>query len=590
MMTAREALALGWQSQQDGDLATAEQVYQKVLLADSGLPMAWRLLADLRVRQHRLAESIPLYQQALRLKPDLPEGHYNLGNTYFRLGRLIEAETCYRQALAQQPDHAQALNNLGVTLAEQSRYDEAGACYRQATRLLPGYAEAYLNLANACKNQGRLDEALACYRRCVALQPDNPVFHSYLLYALHFHPDLSPQTIFEEHQQWARQHALPIAGLPFPFLGERTADRQLRIGYVSSDFRTHVMGHYSEAVLRVHDREAFEVFCYASIAWPDDQTRRIESLADGWRSVAELSDAQAAELIHRDRIDILVDLVGHTGGNRLLIFARRPAPIQVTHFGYQATTGLPQMDYRLTDAWSDPPGMTERYHSEQLVRLPELLWCYPPPPSPEVNPLPALRNGSITFGSFNGLAKITAQVIALWARILTLLPDARLTILTGAGRQADERILDAFALNGIPARRLLLREKAPRSAYFQMFHDVDICLDPFPCVGCNTTADALWMGVPVVSLAGTTCFSRQSVGLLNAVGLADLVATTPEAYVEAAVGLARDLGRLGELRASLRERMRKSPLTNVQRFTQHLEDAYRTMWKTWCADHAVSGL
>jgi predicted O-linked N-acetylglucosamine transferase (SPINDLY family) len=284
-----------------------------------------------------------------------------------------------------------------------------------------------------------------------------------------------------------------------------------------------------------------------------------------------------------------VDLLGHTGGNRLPLFARRLAPIQVLHFGYQATTGLTTIDYRLTDRYSDPPGMTERFHTERLFRLPELLWCYPPPASPEVGPLPARRAGAVTFGSFNGLAKVTDQVIAVWAQILTRLPDSRMVILAGAGRAADERILDAFALNGVPSRRVSLLGKARREVYFQLFGQADIALDPFPCVGCNTTADALWMGLPVVSLAGPTCFSRQGVGLLSSVGLTDLLAKDPEAYVETAVRLAGNLERLAELRAGLRQRMRQSPLTDVPGFTRDLEEAYRTMWQTWCAGLLPAG-
>jgi predicted O-linked N-acetylglucosamine transferase (SPINDLY family) len=299
--------------------------------------------------------------------------------------------------------------------------------------------------------------------------------------------------------------------------------------------------------------------------------------------VSELSDAAAADLIRQDQIDILVDFGGHSGGNRLLIFALKPAPIQIGHFGYQGSTGLATMDYRITDAYSDPPGMTERYHTEQLLRLPEQLWCYPPPKSPEVGPLPALRVGHVTFGSFNNPTKINQQVLATWARILSQVSDARLAVQCGVGRETEERLLDAFALEGVSARRVTLLPKTRREAYFQLYRDIDICLDTFPYTGCNTTADALWMGVPLVSLAGTTCFQRQAVGPLTSVGLGDLVVSTTDTYVETAVSLARDIKRLSELRGSLRERMRQSPLTNVPRFTRQLEQAYRSVWRIYVA-------
>ncbi len=586
MATTAELLTHGWQCQQSGDVAQAERVYRHVLQVDPGQPSAWRLLADLCVAQHRLAESIELYQESLRLAPQQAITHYNLGNTFFRLGRLPEAEACYRQALACKPDYAQAHNNLGVTLIEQSRCEEAVACYRRAVRLQPDYAEAFLNLANAYKIDGRLDLAIACYRRSVELQPDNAVFHSYLLFALNYHPAYSPQAIFEEHLNWARRHGgnekgtrifspIVAAVLDDSLDGEKKSvpfslpffppDRRLRLGFVSADFRRHVMGYFSEAVLRALDRRRFEVFCYANVAWEDDLTRRIEALADGYRSISALSDDQATETIRRDKIDILIDLSGHTGGNRLPVFARKPAPIQVAHFGYQGSTGLAAMDYRISDPYADPPGMTEPYHTEQLLRLPESLWCYPPPVSPAPGPLPASQTGYVTFGSFNGLAKITADVIAAWARILSRVPGSRLTILTGVGPRTDERILDAFALQGVSARRLTLLKRAERGGYFELFRQADIALDPFPYTGCNTTVDALWMGVPVITLAGSTCFSRQSVGPLTLLGLADLVASSQDDYMETAVRLAGDVERLSELRGSLRERMRQSPLTNVQR-------------------------
>ncbi len=583
MPSSQELLDEGWLCQCRGDFVQAERFYREVIQADPNHSRAWRLLADLCASQQRFAESIPLYQQAVRLEPQHGVAYFNLGNTFLALGRLAEAEASYRQAIERLPDIAEAHNNLGITLGRQGRHDEAAASYRRTLRLQPDCAAALVNLAEIDKSQGRLDEAIARYRHCLALQPTNNYWHSNYVYALQYHPAYSPQTVFEEHLKWARQHALPIAAAA-PIPADPHPERRLRIGYVSADFRLHVMGTYSEAVCRAHDRERFEIFCYSNTPTADGLTRQIQALVH-WKPVNGLSDAQAAALIRQDQIDILVDFSGHSGGNRLLIFAHKPAPIQITHFGYPATTGMSTVDYRFTDAYAEPPGMTERYCTEELLRLPDLLWCYPPPVSPEVGPLPAGQAGHVTFGSFNSPTKINDRVIAAWGRILTRVPTARMAVLTGQGRETDERLLDAFALAGVAAGRVTFLAKTARAAYFDLYRGVDVCLDSFPYSGCNTTADTLWMGVPVVSLAGETCSARSSVGPLAVVGLGELAVSTPEAYVDTAVKLAGDVSRLSELRKSLRERMRQSPLTDVPRFTRQLEEAYRTVWRRAVARH-----
>jgi predicted O-linked N-acetylglucosamine transferase (SPINDLY family) len=351
----------------------------------------------------------------------------------------------------------------------------------------------------------------------------------------------------------------------------------LRIGYVSPDFRQHVMGFFMEGVLACHGREQFEIVCYSDVAKPDELTRRL--VADHWRSIAGQSDSQVADLIRQDRIDILVDLAGHTAGNRLRVLARKPAPIQVTHFGYMHTSGLATVDYRLTDAWCDPPEMTERYHTEKLLRLPNISWCYRPPPCPEIGELPALRHGGITFGSLNNLAKVSPEAIEAWARILHGVADSRLLILAGAGEGGDERLRQLFGRHGIGTERLMLVGRRSRADYFALYKDVDIALDSFSYTGCNTTMDVLWMGVPVVTLAGRNAMGRQGVAILQCVGLPELIADTLERYVATAIERAGDLSALAKLRAGLRQRLRDSPLTDAARFTRGLEQAYQYMWK-----------
>jgi predicted O-linked N-acetylglucosamine transferase (SPINDLY family) len=564
--------------------------------------------------QGNTSEAAAAFAQAVRLQPDYPEALNNLGNALRRTGRPKEAEACYRELLRLRPEQADAHNHLGAALAEQGRVEDALAAYQealvrqpdlagahynlglllvrrgkpdeaqprfeQALRIKPDFGEALDSLATLYKDQGRVEEAIACLRRAVAVKPELHYIQSNLLFALHYHAGYDPESVFAEHRRWGSQFDKPPAVQPL----DRDPSRRLRIGYVSADFREHVVGRYCEAVIAAHDHSQVEVFCYANVRKEDARSKRIQAAADHWRSIVQLSDTQAADLIRQDRLDLLIDLAGHSGENRLGVFARKPAAIQATHCGYPDTTGLGTVDYRLSDAYCDPPGQTERYHTEQLLRLPVVQWCYVPWPEQEGKSLPAERLGRITFGSLNNLAKVTDAMLELWARILRELPEARLIISSGAGRAGDERVCAVFRRSGIAEERVTLVGKRGIDAYFRLYDDVDICLDTFPHTGCLTTADALWMGVPVVTLAGPTYLTRQGVAILSQVGLEDLIADTPEAYVAAAVRLARDLPRLRELRAGLRQRLAQSPLTDVHRFTRDLETAYRTMWQRSCSE------
>jgi predicted O-linked N-acetylglucosamine transferase (SPINDLY family) len=346
------------------------------------------------------------------------------------------------------------------------------------------------------------------YLRCFGLDPRQPETYSKLLFALHLAPDLTPDEIFHAHLEWARNTLWPATPLP-GYPNDPDPERRLRVGYVSADFRAHVMGWYIGQVLECHDRQRFEVFCYANVARPDDNTRRLQALAEHWRDIRGFSDDEATEQIRRDRIDLLIDLSGHTDGHRLTLFARKPAPVQASHFGYMETSGLDAIDYRITDAVCDPPGMTERYHTERLVRLPEIAWCYRPDVAPEVNDLPVASAGHVTFGMFNACPKITSPAVAAWSEVLRRLPGARLLLLAAVNPQADRSLLDAFAGHGVAPDRVTLESRRPRPDYFRLYHRVDLALDSFPFTGCNTTCDALWMGVPVVTLAGKTCIARQ---------------------------------------------------------------------------------
>jgi len=578
---------LGNALNQMGSVQEAIASFREALRLRPGYAGAHSNLGLALAGQGQIEEAIACYREALRLRPDLSEAHYNLGLALAEQGKHEEAEACYKQALRYKPDYAAALNGLAAAHKDQGQFDEAIALQEQALRIQPGYAVALNGLATAYKNQGRLDEAIACFRKAMAAQPELPFIHSNLLQTLLYHGGYEPEAVFAEHLRWAAKFgASPAVHRPLQPI-PRDPGRRLRIGYSSPDFCEHVLGRYSEAVIAAHDRAQFEVFCYANVSHPDARTQRIKASADHWRSVVWLSDAQAADLIRQDQIDLLIDLAGHTGGNRLGVFAQKPAPIQVTHLGYAATTGLAAVDYRLSDAHYDPPGRTEQYFTEKLVRLPEVQWCYLPPLEPAVGPVPARRTGQVTFGSFNSLCKVTKQVIDLWAQILKGLPGSRIVVLAGAGSAGDERVLAAFARHGVDQARVTLVGRQSQEAFYGLHQGVDICLDTFPFSGGFTTADALWMGVPVVSLAGAASASRQGVAVLNLVGLGDLATETPAAYALAAIRLAQDLPRLDELRSELRERLRRT-LGDVQGFTRHLEAAYRGMWEHFCQENQGS--
>ncbi|HWE95536.1 MAG TPA: hypothetical protein VG269_16340 [Tepidisphaeraceae bacterium] len=361
-------------------------------------------------------------------------------------------------------------------------------------------------------------------------------------------------------------------------------ERRLRIGYLSPDFRNHPVPRYITPVLVCHDRSGFEVFCYSDVREPDAYTQRIRGHADVWRDLIGLSNEAAAGQIRKDRIDILIDLAGHMDNPRTLLLAARAAPVQVAYCGYPATTGIEAVDYRITDEQVDPPGVSDRYYTEKLFRIPGCCWCCEPEACPEVGPLPMQQTGHITFAVLNRLAKVRARMIRLWAQVLKRTPGSRLMVLVARGAESESSIGRLFRENGIPPERLELVGRRSQEDYHRLFQRADIALDTFPYLGTTTTCDALWMGVPTVTLEGQTCVSRSGVSILRAVGAGDWVASSPSQYVEIALRLAGDPATLAAVRASLRERVRRSPLMAYEALTRNLEGAYRTMWARWCSD------
>ena len=426
----------------------------------------------------------------------------------------------YRQAIALKPDLAEAHYNLGNALRDNGQLDEAISSYKQALRLKPDFGKVHNNLGNVLKSTGQLDEAIDCYRQAVRFSHNSAGFHSNLVYALPLHPGYDAGMIFGEVRRWNQEHAEPLRELIRPHTNDRNPDRRLRIGYVSPDFREHVVGQNLLPLLREHDQARIEIFCYANMVRHDALTDQLRRHANAWRSIVGRSDSQAADLIRQDGIDILVDLALHTAHNRLPIFARKPAPVQVTYLGYCGSTGMEAMDYRLSDPYMDPPDADLSLYSERTIRLPETYWCYGVAgPTPEPSPPPAMAAGYATFGCLNNFAKVSPPALDLWAEILRRVPRSRLIVHSHPGTHLDA-VRERFAGKGISPDRLEFVGRQPWPQYVQTYGRIDIALDPFPWGGGITTCDALWMGVPVVSLLGRTAVGRGGASILANVGAA----------------------------------------------------------------------
>jgi predicted O-linked N-acetylglucosamine transferase (SPINDLY family) len=618
MISVRQTLDAAWQHFRQGEWQQAEQLFLQILdkdpeqsealhplaliagqtgresLAIHYLEAVLRIqpelaaahynLGNLQIAQRKHSEAVDSYRRALLLAPDLSEAHNNLGNALGELGALAEAEASLRQAQSLKPDHAEAAYNLAIVLWKQGRLDEAVASLQHALRLRPEYPEAQVYLGNFYKEQGRLDEAIAAYRAALQLQPDAAHIHSNLILTLHYQPGYDAEAIYQECRRWNQQHAEPLQKFILPHPNTADPQRKLRIGYMSAHFCEHSDSLFTVPLLSNHDHQSIATVCYADVARPDALTHRLYGYFDVWRSTAGLSDEQAAGMVRSDQIDILVDLEMHMGNNRLLVFARKPAPVQVSWLGCTGTTGLSTIDFRLTDPYLDPPGLFDRSYSEETIRLPETFWCYDPLDGRAlpVGPLPALETGVITLGCLNNFCKINDGCLALWTQVLRAVPQSRLLLLAPRG-QTRECIAARFDQAGIARARVEFADWRPRLEYLLQYNQIDFCLDPLPCGGHTTSLDALWMGVPIVTLVGSaTAFGRAGWSQLSNLGLHELAAETPEQYVSCAIQLASDLPRLQALRRTLRQRMQESPLMDGQRFARNVEQAYRQMWITWC--------
>jgi len=567
-----------------GKVDEAAAAYRQAISLRGDVPEFHSNLGSVLLKKGRLDDAIAACRQAILLRPAYVEAHVNLANALQEANQLEPALAAYKQALALRTDLPETHNNMANVLRAMGRLDESIAAFKQALLLRPAYAEAHNNLGNAFKDAGRLDEALACYRRAEQFKGESWIAGNFL-YAAHFHPDYDARRLWEEHARWNEKYARRLARSPGGHDNDRSMDRRLRIGYVSPDFRDHPVGRFLLPLLANHDHGGFEIVGYSDVRRRDAMTDVLRGYADLWQTTTGLSDEDLARQIREDRIDVLVDLTMHMNGSRLLVFARKPAPVQVTYLAYCGTTGLETIDYRLTDRYLDPPPLSQgsaleddQYYSERSVRLPRTYWCYlPPPHSPDVAEPPAIAAGYITFGCLNNFAKVSLAALSVWGEILRQVPKSLLVLHCRPGAHR-RRVEDFMKSRGVDADRLRFVDFLPTAQYLEQYQQIDIALDPFPYPGGTTTCDAVWMGVPVVTLAGQTALSRGGLSILSNVGRPELAARTKDQYVQIATGLASDLKALTEIRHRLRPMMQASPLLDAPQFARDIEQAYRWMW------------
>jgi predicted O-linked N-acetylglucosamine transferase (SPINDLY family) len=561
-----------------GDLAEAERLYRQVIDAKPNHAEAHWFLGRLAQHDQRREEAIALFQQAVDLEPEEAIYWFHLGNALLALRYFQDAGEAFAAGCRLQPGYADVQVNLAAALIEQNRREEVRIMLERLREIHPDLWQVHFNLGGIYREYGRIAESAECYRRCLELVPDHPTSRSNLLLIMNYGSDYTAREIFEEHKKFGEQFARPYVVPQF----DRAWPRRLRVGYISPDFRGHVVSYFLEPLLANHDHQAFEVFCYHNHPEKDGITERLRGYADHWRDCETWTDAELEKRIREDRIDILVDLAGHTAETRLLVFAAKPAPVQATYLGYPNTTGLAAVDYHITDAYADPPE-DDALSIERKARVPGTYFCYRQAKvTPEPGRFPARGAGTITFGCFNNFPKISPAFVTAVARILKAVPGSRLLMKSRplSVESVVTRLRERFAAHGIGPDQLDLRGwEAGYRDHLRIYHEVDVALDSFPYNGATTTCEALWMGVPVVTVAGDRHAGRMGSSLLHAVGLEELIAKDADEYVEKCRALAADPGRIEALRADLRGRMERSPLRDEAGFARKMEALYRDMWE-----------
>lgn len=556
------------------------------LQTDGDNPKAHFAMGNFLVKMGKEQEGASHLKQALTLKPDYPEALNNLGNVLLTLKRHEEGLDAFQKAISLRPDYHEAYANLGNLHRESQFPDLAEHALLESIRLKPDFAAAHSNLGNALFDQGKIDQAIESYKKGIDLGQDDQEFVPNYLFALNYSAKLSAAEIGAEHLRLCRQKFGALSKDIKPHPNTRDSGRKIRVGYVSPDFWMHPVARFMLPVLEHHDREKFEIYAYYTRLLRDGITEECKKRVDFWRDTHGKTDEELATLIRDDQIDILVDLTMYSRDCKPGLFARKPAPVQVSYLAYAGTTGLETIQYRLTDIYLDPPDKpTSGYHEEPL-RLPICWWSFQVPPEPhvrmpEVQPPPCMKNGHITFGSLNNFVKVNPKTRETWARIVASVPNSRLILHMKQSRIRDE-VLSFFASHGVSSDRINIIGYQSGPDYIRTYHEMDIALDPFPFAGGTTTFDALWMGVPVVTLAGERPVGRGGLSILCTLGHPEWVGSDPDDYVRAAEKLASNPGQLATLRTNLRDEITKSPLMDSQRFVREMEKHFSNIWKKWC--------
>jgi predicted O-linked N-acetylglucosamine transferase (SPINDLY family) len=563
--------------------APAEQCFRQALQLRPGDAELYRRLGRALVAQQRLEAAEPNLRRALALDPAHWQAAVNLANLLKDLGQLQESAAVARRVLERKPDFAEAHLSLANALMYLGRLEEAERHCRRALELNASLPEGHFLLGNLFTFLARIAEAVQSYRQALSLRPSYAAAHSNLIFALDMLDGASAREQQAERAHWYKQHAKQYAPRKQRHANSPDPERRLRLGYVSADFYRHSACYMFGPVIRRHDPAAFEVFCYSGVRRGDEVTAQLKESAQGWRDCASVSDDELAEQIQRDEIDILIDLSGHSAGNRLTVFARKPAPLQVTAWGHATGTGISGIDYLLADRILIPK-KDRQYYAEEVLDL-SCCGCYEPPSYlPDVSQLPAIAARQVTFGCINRLEKISPRAIELWGRLLAAIPEAQLLIKARAleDQALKQRLLAALASAGVAAGRVRLRGGSPHAEHLRTYDEIDIALDPFPQNGGVSTVEALWMGVPVVTLLGATVPSRVSAAYLTAAGMSDWIARDESQYVAIARDAADKPRSLGRLRAALRGKVRKAVMSRPEAYTREVEETYRAMWRKWC--------
>lgn len=574
-------------------------------------------LGNLLHRHGFRKKAIQEFREVIRLQPQNAEAYFRLGNLFSENGRLEDALFCYQKAFQLKPEDVRVLNNLTDVLHRQGKDAQAEEMAKKTLELNPNLVEAHGNLGNVYKKQGNYEKAEFHFKEALKLEPDqakvlyhlgatllfsnrhkeasehlrkaveiNPEFyqsHSSLVYALNYIEQQDQQHVFEEHRQWGTQHSAGIQEEGWPWI-ERDLRKKLRIGFVSPDFRAHVVALFIQQLFKHYDKNQFEFYGYAEVENPDGYTSTFMNLLDGWRSTIGVPDQEVYQTIKNDHIDILIDLAGHSAGNRLKVFSMKPAPIQVSYLGYINTTGLQEMDYRFCDAYVNPH-KTQAYYTEQLIHLPGSFSCYEPiNPSPPVAETPGLTNQYVTFGCFNNTNKLTPGTIRVWSELLKELPSSKLLLKSSHlnDPQTIERFKVQFLEQGVKEEQLIFEGSSEIYEYLASYNKIDIALDPFPHNGGTTSHDLLWMGVPMITLEGDRYVSRFGLSILTNLGYPEWIASNEKEYIHKASALASDLDALNTIRLGLREKMNTSPLCDGTTFSRNFERTLRSLWEEFC--------